>query len=179
MKFSSTCNMLMVSLVGLQLNVMASTIFYDDFGSYGSGSVGGVDWYPKWDNNDATQRNLLSGDGSGSYAVLDTSAAKVNYHCIVKHGFSLTGSEIATISTSMRYQHNAAGETPRKNKPFFSLLINTSENWWSGTLEYKAVVNRGGAIGLAHDGGGGLWVEHWINHTTLGFSDNPAAGRIT
>ena len=176
MKFSSTCNMLMVSLVGLQLNVIASTIFYDDFGSYGSGSVGGVDWYPKWDNNDATQRNLLSGDGTGSYAVLDTSAAKVNYHCIVKHGFSLTGSETATISTSMRYQHNAAGETPRKNKPFFSLLINTSENWWSGTLEYKAVVNRGGAIGLAHDGGGGFWVEHWLNHTTLGFSGNPSAG---
>ena len=35
MKFSSTCNMLMFSLVGLQLNVMASTIFYDDVDSDG------------------------------------------------------------------------------------------------------------------------------------------------
>lgn len=176
MRHKSTFTFIMFVLTAFQLSAKGATIFYDDFSSYGSGSIGGVDWYPKWDNNDVTQRNLLTGDGSGSYAVLDTSATKINYHCIAQQGFSLTGSETATISTSMRYEHNSAGETPRKNKPFFSLMINTSQNWWEGTLEYKAVVNRGGAIGLAHDGGGGLWVEHWIDHTTLGFSGNPSAG---
>ncbi|MDF7824849.1 hypothetical protein P4B35_12560 [Pontiellaceae bacterium B12227] len=144
-------------------------VFEEDFSSYTGGTIFGDDWRPKFDTNTAPpylQQDLLTSDGT--YAVLDTSKAIQNYHAPTTHGFSLAGDDEFIIKTDMRFVHASGGAPDIKNKSFFSLNIGTTTNWFNGTKKDKAVVMRNKAIGLAHDGTDGLWVEGWVNVSDLG-----------
>lgn len=140
------------------------TLAVDDFGSYASGaSLNGANWNPKW-QSESDQQDLFTGSGSGT-AILDTSTAIENYHTPSQVGFSLTGSDTATIQIDFNYTLGA-GTFNTFNESFLALGITTSPNWWAGSQKYHSVVNRGNAIGTSLPVA--PWVEQWIPQSSVG-----------
>ncbi len=165
---------LLVLLSSVCSLAQAVVVMNDDFSSY-SGVIGGDDWHQTWKTN---QNSLVT--GNGQYASIATTNTLSNYLIQGTTGFSLTGTETATIDYRVRYTHDSGGQTSTKNKAFISSLIKTGDKWWSGDSETQALVNRGSAIGLAHDATTpGLFVEGWltggtyfgVNHNNGGESD--------
>ena len=145
----------------------AGIVFQDDFED---GIDTGADWNPKWQSG-SDQQNLFNSD-PGGYATLDTATAIRNYHIDTKHGFSVSGTDYATMTMDMRYVHNGLGNGLQANKVFIALQFNETPTWWDGNVETKGVVNRNDAIGLIHPAS--PWVEGWITHSSLGV--NTTAG---
>lgn len=148
--------------------VQAAVVMNDDFSSY-NGVIGGDDWHQKWTQE---QNGLIT--GNGEYATIASTNTLSNYLIQGKEGFSLSGTDTATIDYRVRYVHASGGQPAIKNKAFVSTLIKTDSNWWSGASETQALVNRGSAIGLAHDATTpGLFVEGWLTGgTTFGVNHN-------
>ncbi|WP_041744812.1 PEP-CTERM sorting domain-containing protein [Coraliomargarita akajimensis] len=150
-----------------------NVIFQDDFSSYGDGgSLNGANWNPKWQTG-TNQQNLIMGTGSGT-AAFDLSQAERNYHMSSQYGFSLTGSDTASMSIDFRYTHNDQGNlTTNLNTAFFQLGFTTSPDWYDGANKTGGAANRGDGLGLAF--GGSPWVGGNELHLDSGI-DTSAGG---
>lgn len=166
---------LTLPLLGLALvgnSLQSAAIITEDFSSYTANQdiASSTNWNAKWQTG-TDQQNLYKASGSGS-ASLDLGIATNNYHATHQTGFSLRGTDTATISLDIRATHNGGGNTAPTNKGFFGLGFSTQNQWWdnSGTRVDARLANRNGALGMpiAQD----PWVEGWVTWNSLGVDPN-------
>ncbi len=146
--------------------VQASTVFTEDFSSYGAGtSIGTPNWNQKWDGTDTTQQNLFTGEAGGT-AVLDMSAAKSNYHLVSQTGVSINAGGEITISVDMQFEQNGLGNGASANTNIFGTLISTGDKWFNGTNKDLSIANSNAAVRNRLPVA--PWVENWQQWSTLG-----------
>ncbi|TWT80185.1 PEP-CTERM motif protein [Planctomycetes bacterium CA13] len=145
----------------------AAIVVSEDFSGLAANQSLGAspDWNVKWDGGDTSQQNLITGDGAG-IATLDTTVAKINYRAVHQTGFSISGSDTATITSNFQYTHSAGGNTASPNENFFGILVSDAPQWWSGANKSISVANRGGAIGNRLPVA--PWIQNWQTHGSLG-----------
>lgn len=150
--------------------MQAGIVYEDDYSSYAEGSniAASPNWNATWLSSDTTQQNLFVG-GAGGTATIDLQVAKSQYRAIAQSGFSITGSEVATIQTQFQYTHNGQGQPSAFNQNFFGLMVTSQPQWWNGSNFEFGMANRGTALGNTLPSA--PWVENWGDHGSIGVDD--------
>ncbi|MGC6455836.1 MAG: hypothetical protein ACON39_05605 [Coraliomargaritaceae bacterium] len=175
-----TLPLLVLALVSNSLR--SEVIITEDFSSYASGVnvAANANWNAKWQSN-SDQQDLFLGTGSGA-ASLDLSIATNNYHITHQTGFSLSGTEEATLTMDFRFTHNGGGNAATTNKGFWGLGFSTGNQWWHGAAQSVTRVdarlaNRNGAVGMPI--AQNPWIEGWIGWNNFGVDPNGGADSVS